>query len=271
MHAAFQKAFSDYEIPFELSLAEFTRKFVEKLSLEFSLSPAIFHDQKLAGFIFTSVNRYDGLLTAYNGGTGVLPEFRGRKYVQKLYHALEPKLKKRSVKQCVLEVLTNNQRAIKVYESVGFRKSRYYHCFKLTGRKKFRNYHYPWNLRIVDKPNWKAYTPFYDFLPSFLDTPSMIEQNLKNEKILEALIHGEVAGYAIYQPAQGRISHLGVAPNWRGKGVGSSMLDYIHDDSRNKSLTMININKEAVGIKDFLTRMGFENQFDQWEMVKALS
>jgi hypothetical protein len=33
---------------------------------------------------------------------------------------------------------------------------------------------------------------------------------------------------------------------------------------------MININKEAAGVKDFLTRMGFENQFDQWEMVKSV-
>ena len=270
MFEAFSHAFSDYEIPFKISLAEFTKKFVDKLSIDFGLSPAIFHQGKITAFIFTSINYYDGRLTAYNGGTGVLPEYRGRRYVQQLYHHLMPRLQNRMVSHCVLEVLTRNERAIKVYESCGFGKSRYYHCFKLLGRKRFKNYHYPWNIRISTKPDWKTYTRYFDFLPSFLDTPAMIDQNLKNEKIIEAIIHGEVVGYAIYQKAQGRISHIGVSPNWRGKGIGSSLIDYIYEDATNKDLTMININKEAAGVKDFLTRMGFENQFDQWEMVKSV-
>lgn len=270
MHKTFLMAFSDYQIPFNLSLAEFSKKFVEKLNMDFSLSPAVFDEDRMVAFIFTSLNIYDGLLTAYNGGTGVIKSHRGIGLVKQMYNFLTPKLKEKNVTQCVLEVLTQNERAIRAYDSCGFRKSRYYHCYKLTGKKTFTQYNYPWGIKVSLFPEWKTYTKFFDFLPSFLDTPSMIDHNLKNERIIEAVLNGEVVGYAIYQPIQGRISHIGVNPGWRRKGIGSSLLNYIYEDSANKNLSIININKEASGMKEFLSVMGFENQFDQWEMVKRI-
>lgn len=270
MHEAFLHAFSDYQIPFDLSFAEFNKKFVEKLNMDFSVSPAVLSDDKIVAFIFTSLNYYDGQLTAYNGGTGVIPSHRGTGLVKQMYNYLLPKLQEKKVTQCTLEVLTQNERAIRSYESCGFRKSRYYHCFKLVGRKTFTQFNYPWGIRVSLFPDWKTYTKFFNFLPSFLDTPSMIDHNLPNERIIEAVLDGEVVGYAIFQPFQGRISHIGVKSSWRRKGIGASLLNYIYDDSANKNLSMINVNKEATEIKEFLHRMGFENQFDQWEMVKRI-
>ncbi len=267
MYRSFKSSFADYSIPFSLTYPEFEKKFVEKLNINFGLSPAAFDNDELVAFIFTSTNYYQGLYTAYNGGTGVLPEYRGNRLVTKLYNFSLPVFKAHNLKQCVLEVLTNNNRAIKAYEGVGFVKTKYYNCFKLdTGILDNTNQGYE-GFKVAQKPNWVDYVRCLDHLPSFLDTESMINENLKNETVVEYRQNGSVLGYAIFQPVPGRISHLAVHREHRRQGIGTKLLSYIHASSKNQRLSIINIDRAAVGMKSFLIKLGFKNQIDQHEMV----
>lgn len=275
MYKVFRIAFSDYHVPFNLTRSDFDKKFLEKLNLNFEFSPGAFHNDKLIGFIFTSVKQYEGRETAYNGGTGVIPEFRGIGIVSKLYHYSIPVFKANGIEQCVLEVLTDNQSAINAYAKCGFKKTKYFNCFKLNVKKPgwWSGKHLNNVVEIieVDVPDWKNYTKFFDFIPSFLDTQSMIDQNIKNEKIIEARKNKKLVGYAIYQPGPGRISHIGVNREYRRNGVGTMLVDYIYGDSENKHLSIININETATVVKDFFLKLGFENQLNQFEMILNLN
>jgi ribosomal protein S18 acetylase RimI-like enzyme len=271
MYLAFLNAFSDYPVPFRLSKDQFVRKFVEKLHIDFELSVGSYEGDALAGFIFSTVNYYEGKLTAYNGGTGVRPLFRGRGIVSQLYAYLLPVFKERGIEQCVLEVLATNHRAIGVYEKIGFKKNRYYHCFKLEGKPISPNLLWPEvYIEPVTKPEWSLYQDFNTFQPSFLDSTLMVRENLIHETVIEAKLQGKCIGYAVYQHHIGRISQLGVLPEMRRKGIGTKLLQHIYHTSNVKDLTIINITKEDTATRSFFASHGFADQLQQHEMILPL-
>ncbi len=274
MYITFLDAFSDYKIPFKLTKEQFVRKFVQKLKIDFSMSAGAFnYDGSLAGFIFSAVNYYEGKLTAYNGGTGVRPRYRGQQITTQMYDFLMPIFKEKKIKQCVLEVLTTNERAIKAYSAIGFVKTKFFKCYTLPNGilnilpAVVKQYD---EIIIVKYPNWDLYNKFCDYQPSFLDSSRMIADNLANETIIEVRDSDECIGYAIYQPSFGRISQIGIEPTMRRKGIGTAIMKYIFDTSLQKKLTIINVNDESEGTKHFFEELGFENQIDQYEMILSL-
>ena len=73
--------------------------------------------------------------TAFNSGTGVVPKYRGRRIVKQLYDFAIPELLKRGVEKCGLEVIKENEKAIKAYRRVGFEIIKILKCLiKSTGK-----------------------------------------------------------------------------------------------------------------------------------------
>lgn len=273
MYIAFLDSFSDYPVPFNLTKEQFVRKFVQKLKIDFGLSCGAYHyDGSLAGFIFTTVSYYKGKQTAYNGGTGVRPLYRGNKLTTQMYEYLIPLLKKHSVSQCVLEVLTSNEKAIKAYSAIGFEKSNYYKCFVLTSSTLQVNLEMSPNIQLikVSRPNWSRYEKFWDYAPSFLDSSSMIQLNLANETIVEARINDECVGYVIFQPSFGRLSQIGVHHDYRKQGIGEALIHFVREHSIQKKISIINVSIDTDTTTTFFEKLGFENQIDQYEMTLAL-
>lgn len=273
MYFSFLDAFADYPVNFRLTKEQFVRKFVEKLKIEFNLSVGAFDYEAMAGFIFTTVNFYQEKLTAYNGGTGVRPSYRGYYLTRHMYDYLVPKFKDKGITQCVLEVLVNNTGAIKVYQQIGFEIKGMLCSFKspeeLRNNRTYRNSDL--DIRQVLQPTWSHYTNFHNFKPSFLDTPIMISKNIANEVILEARINGELAGYVIYQPAFARLSQLAINPEYRRLGIGSELISHILNKTSNKELTIINVREQDQGTMAFFKSLGFINHINQYEMVLPLA
>jgi ribosomal protein S18 acetylase RimI-like enzyme len=267
MYKAFKMAFQDYPIPFDLSEEHFRKKFVNKLNISLDLSAGSFSNNILNGFIFTSVCLYDDILTAYNGGTGVVPVCRGNGLTSDIYNYLIPGFRKQNISMCILEVLTENKAAIKVYKKIGFRITRNYKCYKLNpfnpvSRKENNQI----LLAVASKPNWSKYNEFLDYMPSYLDSHGMIEKNLENEVIVEAKLNNVIVGYSIFQPETGRISHIAVDKTQRNNGIGTMLIRFIYSNSIQKALTIINIPDDTDSLLSFLVRSGFENELNQYEM-----
>lgn len=267
IYQSFQKAFSDYLIKFEMTQVDFEKKFVEKLQMAFDDSGGAWHNGSLIGFIFTAIENYEGLKTAYNGGTGVVPEYRGQDISGRLYQHLLPRFQKSGIRKCLLEVITTNSRAIKAYQKLGFEKTRIFKCYKIVQRQPARSV--DCSIKMAAKPDWVEYDRMKDFEPSFLDINNKVQNNLRNERIMESWHEGRCAGYAIYQSTTGRISQLAVRPDLRGNGFGSELIRRIQSEATNRTVTIINV-PEGEATNQALSRIGFENQLDQYEMELGL-
>ena len=62
--------------------------------VNFELSYGMFDDDKLVGFIIHAIDERGGALTAFNTGTGVIPDYRGKRIVKSIYNYAIPELLK---------------------------------------------------------------------------------------------------------------------------------------------------------------------------------
>ena len=270
MYRTFIDAFSIYPVKMDLTKEMFRERIEEKVNISYDHSVGVFHGEKLIGFIFNSISEYEGIKTAYNGGTGVLMEYWGKGLTKKMYDFILLVLKNENVSRCILEVITTNVNAIKAYQKTGFVKKKSFNCFKLKESLK-SNAKVP-NLKIEKSSagDLSEYGHIDSTSPSMMDSSNMLIHNLKNETCLEAKIGMELVGFIIFQHKTGRISQLGVKNAFRRKGIGRILMAGAHDLSQNKGLTVLNVQDNNRAVISFLTSIGFVNEIDQYEMEMIL-
>lgn len=273
MRMVFNKAFEDYPIPIILSESDFKRKLIEKTKLNFKYSVGCYNENQLVGFLFHTIDQYQLRKTAYNGGTGVISDFRGNNLAFHMYQHVIPKLIKKGVDDCILEVISNNKSAIRSYEKIGFKKSKFYHCLKLDTESEYLKNAPPGKfiLRVPKKPDWEFYETFRDYDTSFLDTFQMLRKNMKHETVLEAYKDNELVGYVIYNKKMGRVGNIGVHKKHRGKGIGTFLIRSLHSECLKKAIYILNVNERSYKLLNFFLRLGFKNDIDQFELKLKLS
>ena len=124
----FNQSFVGYFVKMQKS-NEFWEKRWKAARVDYSLSFGMFDGNDLVGFIINGIDFKNDLLTAFNSGTGVLPAYRGKRIVKQLYDFAIPILIEKGVKNCGLEVIVGNEKAIKAYKSVGFEITRSLKCY----------------------------------------------------------------------------------------------------------------------------------------------
>lgn len=262
LHEVFLEAFSDYFVGFKPSLSQFDLRIHSKLHLNNSLSAIAWDQKKPVGFILHTLNTYQEKRTAYNGGTGVVPSYRQQGIAASVYQWLIPGIKAAGAQRILLEMVDRNTAAGNLYESIGFRFTRVFKCFRLKKELDPLS-----SVQIREVSGWNpVFDKHFSFLPSFLDSPSQIRYNLLNEVILEAWWEGELAGHLIFQPQIGRISQLAVNPLHRSRGIGRTLLAHCQLRSEIKRLTLMNIPEDQIETIEALQSLGFENELNQFEL-----
>ena len=123
------KSFENYFVKMPSDVDYWEKRFIAG-RVDFSLSCGIFDDRNLVGFIVHGIDEEDGIKTAFNNGTGILPNYRGKHLVDRMYNYTIPRLKNKGIQRCKLEVIQENKRAIHVYKRIGFDKLKSLYCFK---------------------------------------------------------------------------------------------------------------------------------------------
>jgi len=272
MRRTFNNAFSDYIVPINLTHGQFIQKIVQKTNISFNYSVGAYSKKILIGFIFNSINYYEGKKTAYNGGTGVIPKYRGNKLTEKMYSSIFPKLEKNGIEQCVLEVISNNKPAIKVYENLGFTRSKFFHCMKLKSESSYLSGLKKPNieLKFPQSPKWKKYESFCDYETCFLDSLPLLKKNKVNETILEAYQDDKLVGFLIFNKKMGRVEHIGIDQDARGRGIASMLIKKMIRICRNKRIYILNLNERNYDVLNFFLRVGFQNEIDQFELKLSI-
>ena len=259
LHETFNAAFSNNFVKLQPSKEEFTYRLEQKLRVAYDISGAAFDGSEMVGFILHTSNIYEGVPTAYNGGTGVLPGFRNQKVAEEIYELLISKIQSKFLARVLLEVVEVNEYAIKLYEKIGFTFRR-----RLQSFKQSKELDYLSDAREIEEGELSQVNFYFnDFEPSFLDSEVHLREG--NEKVLLCKVEGDLAGFVIFQPHLGRLSQLAVARKYRGMKVAKSLLFEAQKKS-DKKLTIMNIPEDQVSFQQFLTRHGFVNEVNQFEM-----
>jgi ribosomal protein S18 acetylase RimI-like enzyme len=271
LNKTFNQAFSDYVLPMHVTVKQLAEN-IRRDGINFRYSVGAFDNGQLVGFILQSLEKWNGLKTAYNGGTGVIPAFRGNKITRRLYEYVIPHLQAAGTEQCLLEVIATNQVAIRTYRAVGFEQHRSFTCYKanlkdipVVGRNQLPGI----EIREIPEPDWNQVQQFWDYNPSWQYAIASIQRLIGKISILGAFEQEQLVGYAAIVRNTNRIAHFAVAKSHRGQGIGQGLFSQLAKNASGP-LVVINVDEGCVPANRFLREMGFTCFIKQLEMIKPL-
>jgi ribosomal protein S18 acetylase RimI-like enzyme len=258
----FNEAFSDYIVPLQMTEENLLAK-IRSEHIALSRSAGAFDDGRLIGFILMATGEIYGRATLYNGGTGVVPEYRGRRITEQLYAFIRSHIEK-DEQQHLLEVITSNEKAVRVYSRIGLRQRRIFNCFKGNCIAT------PSAGLILKKAIvFPMFDPadFWDFEPSWQNSIAAITRALTDHTIFIITNGGRLLGYIVFAAATGRLKQLAVRKDQRRQGIGTTLLAAMNKALRGKEITAINVDSSDEGITAFFQANGLKPFIQQYEMI----
>lgn len=266
---AFSQAFSDYEI--QWNRAQFQtmlkrRGYVPELSFA-----AFDENSQIVAFTLNGIGYFNGKLTAYDTGTGTLKNYRGRGLASEIFQTSIPHLKMNSIEQYLLEVLQHNNKAVSVYQKLGFETSRELKYFMQKNEKidsKIINSDH--SVRQIEKLDFDLASQFWDFNPSWQNSSEAIKRALKGFIILGVFTGKKLLGYCIFEPASGDISQIAVEKQNRRKGIGTILLKEAVKYNMHETVKIVNTDTSCISITEFLKANNIDLRGKQFEMIKKI-
>ena len=245
--AAFNDAFSDYDIPAKYTV-EYLTNLVIRRGYRPDLAVGAFDGDRLVGFVF---NCLDGD-AAYNSGTGVVISHRRRGIARQL---MQRSIETLPVRRYILEVIDTNKRAAALYRELGFVETRRLQSWKYVA---------PTLLSVparaeVPVPQLQRLRAWCDMTPSWQNDVASILR--ASEPYLT--LGDEDAGAVVF-PSNGDVPLLAVRQEARHQGRGHALLD---EAARTvgKPLRIMNVEDRFEG---FLEHCGAQKFVRQLEMAR---
>jgi ribosomal protein S18 acetylase RimI-like enzyme len=139
VHAAFIEAFADYAMTSTGLTEERLFLRMEKNAVDYDLSVSAYDEDRMVGFTLLGVDSWGGSRTAYDAGTGIVPAFRGQGLARRMFDRALPVLRERGVERFSLEVLQQNEPAIRAYKKSGFEITRQLRSYAADAARRQRS------------------------------------------------------------------------------------------------------------------------------------
>ena len=273
LHNCFLEAFADYSVNMQMTEEQFSaRLFHNGVRLESSVG--VIEANEMIGFTINGFGAWQEKPTAYDAGTGIMSQFRGKGIAKDLFDFMLPKLKVRGVRQYLLEVIAANEAAVNLYRKLGFRETRKLAVFSLNKKlvqppDKIAN---SVQIRKIENPDWRLFESFWNALPSWQNSVSSIKRSRNKKIFLGAFSGKQCIGYAAAFPASGSVLQLAVGKDFRRKGIGAYLLAALQNEvsTPEKLLRITNIDYSLKEMLVFCEALGFKHDLDQYEMTRDL-
>lgn len=270
IHETFKEAFADYQIDISyMTLEVMTRRFT-KNGFRPDLSVGIFDKGELKGFTIVGTGIFKNSRTAYDIMTGLVKDYRGQGLANKMFDLIKTKMKTQAINKFCLEVLQENEAAIKAYEKTGFIKARKFNCYSLNLVELKQAKHIQ-TIVFIDhakKSDLDYFVKSLDWEPSWENHFESIKRIPDQVDIFVARSLNKNIGLLVYYPTIKWILGLVVDPAYRNKGVASSLLEYLvlNLSPEVEKIHLINVLEDDIGMNNFLIKSGFKEYTRQFEM-----
>jgi ribosomal protein S18 acetylase RimI-like enzyme len=275
--SAFNMAFSDYALKMDERSEAWLHNRMVKNNVDYDCSVGAFVDNDLVGFSLTGIDDWQGVYSAYDAATGIIEDYRGQGLAARMFDFALPRLRDMKVKQFLLEVLQENEPAIKAYSRVGFNITREFDCFiwnpgetpmpggVVSGNTVFE-------IRDIDKTQVCQLADHLDFHPSWEVSLSAVSRIPGDVLAYGAFMDGQLVGTLVYFPLMEWLVNLAVHREVRRCSVGTRLLQHLAARLPRETGTvkLINVEKGAGGMKPFLESIGFAYEISQYEMAMKL-
>jgi ribosomal protein S18 acetylase RimI-like enzyme len=270
LYLAFSEAFANYITSWS---EDAFHRMLHRRGYSPSLSFGAFDDDHLVSFTFNGIGEYNGLRTAYDTGTGTLPDYRGHGLATLIFTESMPQLISHGVQQYLLEVLQDNETATSIYAKQGFEITRALNVFRIA------NDSWPDDplhanvnveLRQIDFSLEKEMISMWDFSPAWQNSFSALRRNPDHFVVLGAYIDGLFVGYGIIEPESGDIPQLAVDKAMRRSGIGSQLLQALRNYNQAPITRVVNTDAAYHEMTLFLNASGLPIMARQFEMIKSL-
>lgn len=273
IYQTFKEAFADYYLDMSYLTEERLFNRAIKNGVEYESSVGVFDGDKMVGFTLIGIDYWNNELSAFDAGTGIIPGYRGKGIAKQMFEFSLPRLKKRGVKRFILEVLQENERAVKAYQKTGFKITREFDCFELTLadaalETEKDNIHL--EIQPVTKDRLSAFREYVDWRPSWENSFSSIERIPGDDDLVMygAFIDKQWVGLLVYYPFLNWIMSLVVKKAYRRKGIAGRLMahfidGFTYDQSKVK---LVNVEGSDTGMIKFLEGIGFKVYTRQFEM-----
>jgi ribosomal protein S18 acetylase RimI-like enzyme len=270
IHQTFVAAFADYTVKFELTERQF-QNHVTLNAVDLNRSAGCFEGERLVGLSLNGFGSWEGKDTIYDAGTAVLPEYRRRGVSRAMFEWMMPIFADRGYKQFLLEVISHNEPAVRLYERLGFRTTRELLLLEsdsLTGRE-----HPAPNgieIREIHRHESVPFALFWEGKPSWQNSLEAIERSLQMKRLFGAYEGEKCVGYIIFSGGVGRLAQLAVDRDYRRQGIASRLLVEMQKDAAGHQLQVINLDESITEAVVFFQNRGFKRTLTQFEMVREL-
>ncbi len=263
----FNEAFSDYFIKFIVT-EQYLQQRWKGAGVDFSLSAGVLNNGKLVGFIVNGVRDCNGLKTAYNTGTGVIPSHRGNGLTEKMYQFLAPKFSTNGIESLSLEVIQENKKAIHLYEKVGLKITRGLNSYGGEISVETPTLTQDIVFKKIETPEWDTFKSFYDFEPAWDNKNIAIKTCKELFSFYGVEKNNKLIAFGIVKDKNLILAQFGVHPDFRNQSIGKFL--FYHLSKFYASLRIINVDASADGVNNFIKRVGLKNSVNQYEMVSYL-
>ena len=274
IHRTFQEAFAHYAMDMSSLTEERLRVRCVKNAVDWDVSVGAFDGDRMIGFTLIGIDEWQGGLGAFDAATGIVEGYRGQGLTRAMFDHALPDLKVRGVESFVLEVLKDNEPAIRAYRKAGFEVSRELKCFELQiedlqGRDADM---VALPVRSVDRQVVSSLAESVDWPPSWENSFKAIDR-IPDELVVVAAFDGEVCiGAVAYTPMLNWILTIVVEPSYRRQGVGRALIQGLVEALPEgiETVRLQNVDGADSGMASFLERVGFEPLVDQYEMTREV-
>jgi ribosomal protein S18 acetylase RimI-like enzyme len=273
IHRAFLEAFADYAMDASGTTEEGLFLRMRKNAVDYDLSPGLYDGDRLVGFTLIGIDAWGGRLSAYDAGTGIVPAFREQGWTKRMFEHALPPLRERGVERFVLEVLQQNEPAIKAYGKSGFEIARALRCY--VGQvSELRTLAAPPDIEIrpIARADLAGLEQSADWIPSFENRFSAVDAIPDSVQLSGALVDGVCVGATAHAPSLNWLLTVVVDRAHRRRGVGTALVARLAGTlpASVPRLPALNVDGTDAGTQAFFESLGFSRLVDQYEMVRDL-